>query len=83
MKEAGELAWREEQGRRGVDLDQVALEVPWGLQEAFGNEAGGVCGHSQTLKWLKRRNGMVLVSTGAFGCKHSELLWANLSKKGY
>lgn len=32
MKEAGAFAWRGEQGWRGGDLDQVALEVPWDLR---------------------------------------------------
>lgn len=61
LPEAGEGAHREEQGRRGVELDRVAQEVPWDLQEA--------CRQSQAVRQLGQRDRMVLVWIGALGCK--------------
>lgn len=82
--EAGGGAWREEQGWRGVDRDHVAVsQRPSGsaIQEALGNEAGSVCNQSQTLRRLRRRNRMVLVSIGALGCKQSNWLGLTSAKR--
>lgn len=49
-----------ERRRSGPSCTGSAL----GPQEALGNEAGGVCGHSQTLRWLRRRNGMARCQLG-------------------
>lgn len=62
MKEAGERL----EGGAGLEGRRSGPGCPgnalgWDLQEAFGNKAGGVCSHSQIPKWLRRRNGMVLV----------------------
>lgn len=67
-------------------MDRVPLEVPPGtsggaIQEAFGNEAGSAYNQSQTLRRLRKRNRMLLVSIGTLGCKQSKLVQANLSKK--
>lgn len=72
------------EGRAGLEWSRFGPNCTGSardLQEAFGNEAGGPCSQRQTLR-RSRRNGIVLVPMGALGCKQSELVWANLSRKG-